>query len=74
MLIAVAIDEEMASFFCPSFEVPAPPVELPGRFFSGEDKVGSSIRYDGKKRKYAYTQNVEHLIVALSPSFQRMQI
>ena len=49
MLIAAAIDEEMASFFCPSFEVPAPPAELLGRFFSGEDKVGSSVRQDGKK-------------------------
>ena len=45
MLIAVAIDEEMVSFFWPSFEEPAPPVELPGRFFSGEDKVGSSARH-----------------------------
>ena len=54
MLIAVAIDEEMASFFCPSFEVPAPPAELLGRFFSGEDKVGSSVRQDEKKHCKQY--------------------
>ena len=44
MLTAAAIDEEMASLLSLSCEVLAPPTELLGRFFSGEDKVGSSIR------------------------------
>lgn len=44
MLTAVAIDEEledMASAFCLSWELLLAPAELLGRFFNGEDKVGS---------------------------------
>jgi hypothetical protein len=58
MLMAVAIDEEMASFICPSLEVPAPPVELPGRFFSGEDKVGSSVKHDENCKKINSTHHL----------------